>query len=188
MLGKPHGSSLALCLCLACGPTPDEVVEVYDGKGSSTSATATTSGESGAEAGPVADGSGSATTSTSDDGGSTTLGVDPSSTSTGEVTTASTGSTSLGESSSSDDGSLAQSCQELYDGAPGYVLCGETDTDCTFNATMGGNDCHQMCGLFGGTCIDALDNPNSAGQECFVQGDSTCENNTKSTTICICSK
>lgn len=111
---------------------------------------------------------GSTTTTGGDTDGDTTAGI------------ASAGSTSSG-------GPLT--CDELYGNAPGYVLCEQTDRECRFNATTGGGTCNQMCTDFGGTCLAAFDNPNTAGQECIVlePNKDTCET-PRTTELCVCSR
>lgn len=183
---------LTIGLLLGCGPAPTEVVAVFDGTTDASTSTASTGmastpGSTSAE-GATASGSGGATGqgTTASGEGDTTQGLQDG-TSTGEV--ASTGASGPGSSSGGGESSSSTgappSCQELYGAAPGYELCMETPEECHFAALTNGGDCNAMCGLFGGTCIDAFDN--STGCNIIRPDMDTCETD-RGSEICVCSR
>jgi hypothetical protein len=187
-------------LLLGCGPTPSEVLGGNEGSAGSSTGTSSTSGGTtrGASSGsgPGVEGTGDVTGIDPDTTGSdgTTQGVQPG-TSTGNEATSSTstggepGSTSTGGEPGSSSAGPSPSCDELYGGAPGYILCMESDSECRFNATTGGGDCNMMCAQFLGTCIEAFDNPNDPGDECdIVRPNSDDCNTDRGTELCVCSK
>jgi hypothetical protein len=198
MLGKHHGWWVVLGLLLGCGLAPSEVVDVYDGPGSSSSGGGSTAGQSGVDdrgsTGPVADGAASSSTGTPEATGSegnATEPVDPDTTAPG-TDTGTTSEVPPDPSTTTDDppdpSTGDVSCDAMYGGAAGYHLCEETGDSCRFNVdVMGVSNCTAVCTSFGGTCIDALDNP-GPGMECVVQGDLDCNFIGKGTTLCICSK
>lgn len=197
MLDQRSGWWLVLVASLGCGPIGSEVVEIYDGQSSASSGSgsATLGGGSGdrGSTGPVADGSGSATAAGASTGmvtqGGTTQGVDPG-TSTGNAS-ATSDATSAGSSSEGPMGTSTgdpPTCAEIFGAASGYVLCMEDASSCAFNVNTGMNSCTTICSTYGETCLDAIDNPGGAGTECTVQGPSFCDNNSKGTTICVCSR
>lgn len=198
------GWCVGLGLSLACSVAPSQIGASGSGESASSSTTASDSVSTGAVVdgtGPIADGSGGASSQgvSSSDGG-TTQGVQPG-TSTGDTTgSASNGNgttaegsegdqQSTGESNGESSGMQVPSCDDLFGAAPDYLLCAETDQECQFNATTGGGNCDQMCGMFGAACNAAFDNPNSAGQECdiIMPNTDTCATN-RGTEICVCAK
>ncbi len=119
---------------------------------------------------------GSSTSSGLDE--STTVSIDPDST--GEPPSNSTGST--GGSS----GGVMKDCDSVFGAAPDYLLCASDEMSCTFQVTAGRQSCNVVCAMFGQVCIDAFDNP-AMGDLCLVQGNSSCKNDRKNNTICVCS-
>jgi hypothetical protein len=196
MPGKPYGWWLVLGLLPGCGIIPSEVVDVYDGPGTSSSG-GSTAGQSDADdrgsTGPVADGSAGSGTGMPEVTGNEdnpTEPVDP------ETTAPGTTSEVPPDPSTSDDGPPDPStttgapadCNTMYGGAASYFLCEETADSCRFSVdVMGISNCTAVCTAFGGTCLDAFDNP-GGGQECVVQGDLDCNYIGKVTTLCLCSK
>ena len=191
-------------LLLGCIPSPTEVVPHADGSTGPAEGTTTSSEPplptSAGSTTAQAEGTGSATGADTSDAGST-QGAQPG-TSTGEVasaggtSTSSEPGTSTGEaastSTSGEPGTSTgtpPSCDELFDTAPGYIYCTETDMACHFNATTSGSDCNSMCASLGSTCVAAFDNPNVAGQECDVirPNTDTCDTD-RGTEICACAK
>ena len=80
-------------------------------------------------------------------------------------------------------------CDQLYGGAPEYILCDEQPDTCEFNARTDGGDCNEMCQDFGGTCVMAYDNQTGNGLDCIrveATGDDCTTNRT--TEICVCTR
>jgi hypothetical protein len=77
-------------------------------------------------------------------------------------------------------------CAALFSSAPEFILCGETDTTCSFNARTGGGTCEQMCGSLGVACVGAIDNDGSSCTEIPGSAD-TCQT-PRITEICICER
>lgn len=179
-------------LVLGCGPAPSEVLDGHEASaGSSTSVTSTsgeaTRGTSGSPGSGVEGSAGSMgvdADATASDG--TTEGVQLG-TSTGDTLsgTSGPGSTSTGDEAGSSSTGPSPSCNELYDQAPGYLLCMETETECHFNANTNGGDCNMMCAAYLGKCIDAFDN--SSGCSIIRPDMDDCDTN-RGTEICVCSK
>ncbi len=92
-----------------------------------------------------------------------------------------------GEPDAEPDALVRPSCDETYGEAPGYILCLEGETTCSFNVSLEGGNCGDLCPMFGGTCEGALDNENAEGLECISVGVDTCTTN-RNTEICICSR
>jgi len=87
------------------------------------------------------------------------------------------------------DANLALFCDQVYGQAPGYIACDATETTCSFNANTAGGNCQDMCQLFGGTCIGAIDNPGDPGTECTAIPGSMDDCLTlRATEICICNR
>ena len=61
----------------------------------------------------------------------------------------------------------------------------EMPDQCHFATSTGGGNCNAMCGMFGGSCIDAFDN--SDGCNIIRPDMDTCDTN-RSTEICVCSR
>lgn len=184
-MGRMAGIAAWLVM-LGCGPL--DVGGAGDG-------TATSVGSTGPGGSSSGGGETFATTAVgTQDGGSTGLEPDGGSTDDGGTTmTASTGEAESGGTTTGSDGASSSSgsaitCDEMYGTAPDYILCMETDSECHFNATTNGS-CNELCPMYGGACIEAFDNPNTAGQECEANpaaGD-TCSTS-RTTGLCVCSK
>jgi len=197
------GCWLVVGLLLGCGLDPSEVMEVYQGQGSSSgsgSGESSSSGGTSAGTGPIADGTAGSDTGmppATSEVGDTTGPVDPETTAPGTTTeppAESTGpepgtTTDPSTSSSSDGGMPPASCDELFDTASGYVLCMHDAGSCSFNVLTNGQTCTTICNGFGQTCLGGLDNPSGAGTECMIQGMLDCSSGaSKSSTICICTR
>jgi hypothetical protein len=83
-------------------------------------------------------------------------------------------------------------CTAKYGTVPGFILCEETATDCSFNvATDYVTSCTTVCAGAGGACLDAIDNPNDPGTECEEATDAqpvTCDSSTFETMLCVCDR
>jgi len=85
-------------------------------------------------------------------------------------------------------------CTAKYGTVPGFILCKETATDCSFNAaTDYVTSCTAVCEAVGGTCLGAIDNPNDPGTECEEATDPpaqpvTCDSATFETMLCVCDR
>jgi hypothetical protein len=189
MPSNPYGWWAVLWLALGCGLPPSEVVDVYDGSGSSSAGVGPTGGSSGDAAsstGPVAEATGGSTavdggSTTSGGGDSTTAGLEPATGTTGDLP----GSSSSGGEPPDPTTGGEQDCNDIYGTAPGYELCEENEDECRFDANLDGGSCHDMCIMFGGMCIGALGNGQAGG--CGVTGMDDCAD-TPNTEICICTK
>lgn len=82
--------------------------------------------------------------------------------------------------------SARRSCEALFGDAPGFRLCDETASTCSFNATTDGGTCDQMCQSLGSQCVGALDNE---GASCHALSGSydTCQSR-RETEICVCER
>lgn len=176
---------------LGCTPPPTEVVDVYEGQ-TATDTDRSTGPEPASTApgstGSVADGSGGSGTGPGPMGSDGTTGdpLDPGTT--GEpMGSTGPGSTTDPLGGSTGDG-MPPSCGEVFDTAPGYVLCSFDDTSCRFAVSTMGNSCNSICSGFGQACLGAQDNPGPDGNACMVQGEYSCEATDKGFTICICSR
>lgn len=202
MHARAAGWWLAVGLLLGCGAGPAEVVGVYQGQDSS-SGTVASDGSSGvggsAGTGPVADGSASSGTGVPPDitdDGTTTAPVDPSTTDPDTSTSSEPAESTGPGSTSSEPGSTSMeppppppTCDELFGGASGYVLCMHDADSCTFNVNPNGSTCTTICSGYGQMCLGGLDNPSAAGTECMIQGAFDCDDGSgKGSTICICSR
>jgi PASTA domain len=76
-------------------------------------------------------------------------------------------------------------CAELFGSAPEFVLCGETETTCSFSACTAGDTCHEMCSRLGSACVGAIDN--STGCEEIPGNTDTCDTS-RLTEICVCER
>lgn len=84
------------------------------------------------------------------------------------------------------DAMALRTCDEIYDQAPEYSLCEQLPTTCEFAVQTNQGSCRQLCGNYGGECLEAYDN--DEGAECVrkLTGD-TCDTQ-RQTEICICSR
>jgi hypothetical protein len=87
------------------------------------------------------------------------------------------------------DGSAAGgrglSCDEEFGGAPGYLLCSETEDTCTFFSETASDekfDCDERCGEFGAACLRGFDSNSST---CVPQTEDGCAM-PHETQICVC--
>ena len=81
----------------------------------------------------------------------------------------------------------AATCEELFQNAPEFLLCEQTETTCAFNARTNGGTCTEMCQRFGSVCLEAQGNENAT--PCtpeFPQVD-TCDT-PRGTEICVCER
>jgi len=83
------------------------------------------------------------------------------------------------------------SCDTLYGGASGYILCVETPTECEFYTTNNRvRTCSSTCASFGGTCLRRWRDAAGAGNECVHRDSSPrgCGAVGNVTDICVCSR
>lgn len=139
-------------------------------------------------------------TGTTGGGSTTSTTTDPvtstSSTTTDPLTSTTTTTTTdpmttepmTSSTSGSGDGSSTASmgaCDAMYGGAADYELCEETETTCSFNATIGmAMSCTDVCTGLGGTCTGAELND---VELCTGTGAGTCDQMDVNDIICICS-
>lgn len=81
------------------------------------------------------------------------------------------------------------SCDDAYGSLPGYVLCDETATTCTFGVTFSSgalSDCRSVCMTAGGDCREAF-RLDAMGGSCALTDRQACGAGS-SPAICICSR
>ncbi len=175
--------AMSACACVGLPPSPPEGAAESSSRGSSGDET-TPQPASSSTAQVDADGTSETTEgATSATDGDTTQGVEPGTT-TGQPVATGDGSSTGGGTGST--GASAPTCDELYGSAPGYLLCDESQDECTFSAQINGGSCSDLCTSFGATCIAAYDN--GAGDSCVVQSLSDTCFTLRVTEICVCSK
>lgn len=74
-------------------------------------------------------------------------------------------------------------CDAVFGGIADYMLCEETPTECTFNATVNMMGCESACASVGATCVGAQTNDMTG---CTASGDTTCDDLTFGDGICTC--
>lgn len=89
-------------------------------------------------------------------------------------------------SGGSSSGGMTASCDDVFGAAPGYLLCEETPTTCSFNATLTMTSCDAMCMMFGATCSAAF--TNTASDCASMDVATTCDDATANDHICVCNK
>jgi hypothetical protein len=88
--------------------------------------------------------------------------------------------------SGSSSGGMPGMCDGLFGAAPGYMLCEETDTTCSFTATLAMTSCDAMCMMFGATCTATF--TNTAPDCASIDVETTCDDATANDQICVCAK
>ena len=78
----------------------------------------------------------------------------------------------------------AADCTSLFGSAPGFLLCEETATSCSFNVATNGGTCTQICAGFGTACLGAVSN--RGGCEGHPERGDTCDTPRPMDEICIC--
>ena len=81
------------------------------------------------------------------------------------------------------------SCEERYGSAPGFTLCTQTGSACTFNATRKTKQsCRQLCEALDGECLDAKDNAGNIACQESSKNTLTCDSTSSLDSICVCSR
>ena len=135
--------------------------------GTGTMPTGTSDG-SGSDSAPPSDSSGDSSPPSDSSGGMMT--TDPG-------TTSGPGDTGMGSTGA------AGVCDMIFGGIADYMLCNETATECTFNATVNMMGCDSACASVGATCVAAQTNDMIG---CTASGDTTCDDLTFGDGICTC--
>lgn len=89
---------------------------------------------------------------------------------------------SVGTGGQSDAGTT---CAGIFGSVPGYLLCAEDATTCSFvHASSTTEMCQMLCPRYGGACVSAS---NCDAGSCTVTGTATCQSQFTSA-ICVCAK
>lgn len=86
------------------------------------------------------------------------------------------------------DGGPAPSCNAAYGSLPGYLLCSETASGCTFGVSFGGglSDCRSVCMSAGGACLEAY-RMDAGGGACTLTNRQACGSGASPAT-CVCTR
>jgi hypothetical protein len=77
-------------------------------------------------------------------------------------------------------------CDDRFGAAPGYQLCSEDATSCSFNVNTAGGTCAEACLALESECLAAYDNEVDLCVPVEATGD-TCDT-PRSTEICVCAR
>ena len=81
----------------------------------------------------------------------------------------------------------APDCNELFGKTPGYMLCAETASSCSFNAFKDkSSSCSDVCATAGRKCLGVRNNSTSA--PCTAKTEGSCAESNHIDDICICSR
>lgn len=84
-------------------------------------------------------------------------------------------------------GGKQSECATQYGDVPGFMLCGETDMNCTFYALVQPETCASLCSHRGGECLQVFNNANDV-PTCRVADSQSCNDATLLDAICSCSQ
>jgi hypothetical protein len=177
------GCSVVLLGWLGCADTPQQAAGSHDSGGSTTMMEGGETQQP-AEASDVGEASSGISASGGSGDETTNDAVSTASTSDAPSTSSESGDDMIGSTSTG----TALDCDAIFDGLPGYLLCDEDETTCTFSANLGQSHCTNMCAMVkGSVCMEQIDNP--GGASCVEQGAAMQGCLTQQETdICVCTK